>query len=216
MRKEDEYDRIERLGREMTHKWLLDRFVPGTLLDTNDARQAKKWQQFIGDYIGVPRLTAAKGSKFEVVGLELKTECEWTGNLFIETWAHQEATREERGWLYTLNCDYIVFAFLDVRCAVSVDFGKLRKWLLDDDCIWDCREVVVRRGHRKTVGRLVDIQPLIGLPPMPYLTKFDSSGRGDLCSLDDIWDVTAGERHANLEALGLATKRIEHAEVQGG
>lgn len=217
-KREDEYDRIERLGREMCHPWLLDRFVPGTLLDTRDARQREKWQKFAGDYIGVPRLT--QKSKFEVVGLELKTEREWTGNLFVETWAHQEASREERGWLYTLNCDYIVFAFLDVRVAASLDFAKFKRTLLDDDYLWGYREVQVRRKQRNTVGRLVDIQTAIEWYGLS-LTKFDADGKGDLCSLDDIWDVSGTERQRNLEALGLATKRREEhvgdkAEVQAG
>ncbi len=81
-------------------------------------------QSTVGDFL----INSRDG---RVLGIELKTERrEHTGNLFLETWSNK--SRGRRGWLYTLDADFLWYLFLDTKNHYVISFPKLKQWALAD------------------------------------------------------------------------------------
>lgn len=78
-----------------------------------------KWvQKFLGDCL-VSRDGDAKY-------IEIKTEQQYTGNLFIETWSNK--SRDTLGWFHACHADWLWYYFLDDRKLYVIPLPTLQKW----------------------------------------------------------------------------------------
>lgn len=57
---------------------------------------------------------------------EIKAERKHTGNVFLERWSNR--SRFTPGWFETLQCDLLLYHFLDADVLYGFHFDKLRKW----------------------------------------------------------------------------------------
>lgn len=114
--------------------------------------------------------------------VEVKTELEHTGNLFLETWSNRGV---RKGWMETSHADVMVFLFKDRMRAYVYDFRRLREWAngpsrwfsrrLDD---FPEREQRKYRQRNVTVGRLVQIKTARGgTPDLPPCAMFEDGRR---------------------------------------
>lgn len=93
--------------------------------------------------------------------IEVKVEGQYTGNLFIETFANREWGSV--GWLWNCKADWIVFYFLSHDILIGMSFPALKNWLLNqsDRRLDAYREVRAKHsGPNDTYGRLVPIEHL--------------------------------------------------------
>lgn len=123
-------------------------------IDTHTFAQAEMAQRTLGDY-----LLHCRDGKWR--GVEVKSEEEWTTNLYVETFSNAVSGQYRRfGWVETLRSDYYVAVFLDVRVAVAMEFPALQTWWLGTGSEMDFRFKVPERSlSRKqrniTFGHLV-------------------------------------------------------------
>lgn len=104
----------------------------GVILDTKNALRRAIWQRSFGDFIIQSRFT---GKLFSV---EVKTERTYTGNLFVESWssyipADQDQSHARRGWIHTLECDYLLAIYLDTLFGFIIPFQSLQRWCCTGD-----------------------------------------------------------------------------------
>lgn len=75
-----------------------------------------------------------------LVSLEEKI-VRWKGKVYtaftLETWSCTTEGREKKGWMYTAQCDYLFYCFVqegEKSCiAHLIPFTKLRDWFFDND-----------------------------------------------------------------------------------
>lgn len=138
--------------------------MDGRYVVTDKGRLAPLLQLRAGDAL----FNSTKG---DVVGVEIKgEETERTGNLFLEIWSNKHRWRQ--GWLYHLQTDLLLYAFLDTRALYVVSFHRLREWAFTTPGmrgpdypgrIWDYpeREQRKRMQLNDTWGRCVPISVLM-------------------------------------------------------
>ncbi len=142
---------VERLGIELAMP-LLEQWAGGRkelIIDTRRMEQREHRQRTIGDYI-LPACDSFTSC------WEVKAEQEFTGNLFIETWSNRTtATGDDgtpmwrKGWIETLETDYMLFVFLNVRGAFKVPFIYLQRWFLHKGNFVNYREVEVKKSREQ-------------------------------------------------------------------
>jgi hypothetical protein len=175
---------IEQVGRDLVRPLIESWIQPGCLWDTNSARQTALWQRFMGDYAGKTL------GRDELVGIEVKTEQRYTGNLFVESWSNKSHYRTRDGWIFTLNADVLVMVYLDVRAAMVMRLDKLKHWCLEEGNLYRFPEKLVHRsadGEQKnqTVGYPI---PFVAILEPVGITCYRMNG-GDTwgrCKLFDI------------------------------
>lgn len=99
-----------------------------------------------------------------IVTCECKTERKYTGRLFIEVWSNR--SRLTRGWLDHLQCDYLLYLFLDNRHLYPMRFDRLKSWCFGTEGPERlCKYPIVKQAKYEqlndTWGRLVPIECLI-------------------------------------------------------
>lgn len=148
----------EKRGIELVWPLLLEWQRDNTgIINTNDAASSEIWQRTIGDFV----LHHAKLGQF--VGVEVKTEKQWTGNFYAETYSNAWPTKYERwGWLATLQADILVNVFLDRQIAAVMRLPRLREWCIDQD---NARKYTLKPPHRSqrnlTLGHIIPFKDLV-------------------------------------------------------
>lgn len=101
-----------------------------------------------------------------VVGVEIKTEEEYTSNLFLETWSNREWLT--KGWLYTQGADWLIYQFLDKEGVFwCCELPKLKEWAFGKGSarghLHEYREAGQNRCRQKndSRGRIVPIDVLM-------------------------------------------------------
>lgn len=147
--------------REMSHE--------GRFVLTSKGTLSKRLQESVGDVL----LADGPDTCWSV---EIKTEREYTGNLFIETWSNRNLadrkSHAERGsnvgWIYKMVADRLFCFFLDTGHLIDIDLFSLQQWAFCKQRLWAFREAGQGRYRQKndTYGRLVPIATLRAeLPP---------------------------------------------------
>jgi len=153
-------------GVELVMRWLASRHrvYENRMVRTDKGRISLQLQQTVGDILyNADRLT--------VMSIEVKTERAKSANLFLETWSNaaEEAGRKRRGWMYTLDADWLFYYFADADELCVVDFQKLKAWAFTgprrdgtSGRIFDFKEKAQRANHQLnlTRGRCVPIEVL--------------------------------------------------------
>lgn len=107
----------------------LDERANGRLIMLDKGPLARALQQTTGDAI----FQCPKGRAWSV---EIKTEKEHTGNLFLESWSNRNLenadSHAERGstlgWFLTNRADLLMYYFLGTDQLYVLDFFKLKRW----------------------------------------------------------------------------------------
>lgn len=128
-----------------------ERAENGQFVVTNKGRLSAELQTKYGDVF----MNKPGG---EIVSVELKTERDWTGNLFIETWSNMPV---KKGWFHTLDADFLLYYFLDVRTLYVMEFKRLREYLFPRLDRFREREQRKCRQLNRTWGRLVPVTQLV-------------------------------------------------------
>lgn len=163
---------------------------PGVpVIDTNRARNSEHWQREVGDFL-------ASSQAGGWLGLEVKTEQVYTGNLFVEAWSNKAARRWRDGWVFTLGADLLFSVYLDVRAAFVLDLWRLRHWAVMEGRMLEYPEKTVHRyadGEQKnrTTGYPVPWAHLAGPVGFQCYRVRDEDGRWVRC---DYADLTRGVR----------------------
>jgi hypothetical protein len=150
--------RVEHRTKPYIECWLV-------LFANNNWRETTRTEQFVrGDYIV---FCPDKGE----IALEIKTEEKFTGNLFMETYSNYHTKR--LGWLYTCEANILWYMFEDNGIMISMNFQKVKAWLLYDNHIKDFPEVRQQKYKQDnlTVGRLVPTEAVYsacGWDTVPY------------------------------------------------
>ncbi len=83
------------------------------------------------------------------------------GDILLETWSQQE--NEKRGWLYSAQCDYIVYAIMPTYTVYLLPVLLLKKaWHNNKDCWLDLYQEV--QSHNKdytTINIAIPIEVLM-------------------------------------------------------
>lgn len=112
-------------GVELAGKKLISPFLAslGRVEDTNRFRNRVDAQRYWGDYL--------IDNGHETVVWEVKTEREYTGNLYLESFSNAHPGPHQRpGWLVTSHADRLAIVFLDRRIAMILDRKKLQDWFI--------------------------------------------------------------------------------------
>ena len=132
-------DRVERDGIRLLTPFLEDTTKSGSLRNTMTLPDAAALQRTVGDFI------ARRFSDNQEIGIEVKTERSHTGNIFAETWSNYvdgtlTNSYEKRGWLYTLQADFLFAVFLSNERAYLIPFPAFRRWCINDGNLSRYRE----------------------------------------------------------------------------
>lgn len=158
---------------------------PGTAIgDTKKALNRVVWQRTIGDLFLTNR-------KDQFLGIEVKTEYRYTGNLFIETWSNYAPGQWQRsGWIFTLCADWIFFVFLERHLTFLANLPRLKKWCLDEGNLYRFSE---RMPQREQTNRTIGC-------PVPLAVLWEPVGlRG--------WSLGDGEKELRLSDLPRSVAR---------
>lgn len=92
----------------------------GRYVWTAKGRLAKELQTEYGDLF-------LQAKQQQVFTLELKAEQQDKyGNVFLEEWSNR--SRFKRGWMDSLNVDYLLYHFIDDDKVLVLNFQELKKW----------------------------------------------------------------------------------------
>ena len=168
----------EREGIRLALPYLQRMCKPGAEpLDTNRAKNSELLQRTIGDY-----LVPCVDGKLE--SYDVKTEREYTGNLFVETWSNRAAgVWEKLGWIYTLRSDYLMAIYLDVKAAFVIPYGPLYEWCITSGNLYvgNYRERLVHRSangqqRNQTIGYPVPFSHIVDKLRIQCLRYFPEAG----------------------------------------
>lgn len=93
-----------------------------------------------------------------VHSIEIKAEEHWTGNLFIERWSNRH--RQTDGWLVTLDCDLLLYHFLETDRCLVLNFQRLRRWVLEHEARFRLVDQKKYKQLNDTWGLLVPVHAL--------------------------------------------------------
>lgn len=100
-----------------------------------------------------------KGANDQEYSVELKTEAsDKYGNLFLEVCSNVKPYRA--GWLYTAQCDYLGYVFVDNQTLYLMDFPRLYSWYWDNINRFEVKEQRKYRQHNRVLGVPVPIETL--------------------------------------------------------
>lgn len=148
---------VEKKGMEVLLPYIRERSLNGQLVTTEKGRLSMELQARYGDVL----FNAKNG---EVVAVEVKIEQRNKyGNLFLETWSNRNYQMSKRGWLDTLNADYIWYYFLDDDELYIIDFPRLWNWCYVAGNIYNYPEKEQKKYDQlnTTCGRVVPIEHLL-------------------------------------------------------
>ena len=88
----------------------------------------------------------------------------WKGKAYkafvLETWSCTVAGRESQGWMYTAQCDYLFYCFVqeDEKSCISylIPFDKLKAWFFENDRYLNFPKTITNQIN-KTECRVVNI-----------------------------------------------------------
>lgn len=126
----------------------LDAKADGRLVMLDKGPLARALQETIGDCIF--QGPEGRGRAWSV---EIKTEEQHTGNLFLESWSNRNlenptshiARGSNPGWMFKNRADLLMCYFLDTDQLYVADFFKLKRWAFKDWQVTDYPE----RPHGK-------------------------------------------------------------------
>lgn len=89
----------------------------------------------------------------------------WPGRYYtafaLETWSCTVPGRERQGWMYTAQCDYLFYCFVqeDEKSCISylIPFGKLKDWFFENDRYLQFATTITEQIN-KTQCRVVPIE----------------------------------------------------------
>jgi hypothetical protein len=93
----------------------------GTFVDTNNLDNAAFLKKYAGDVVLLDR-------KGKLVFIEVKTEKDYSINLFLEEWSSRDYDFRTEGWMRKIRCDLLFYYFKDVRTVYVIPFRKLWEW----------------------------------------------------------------------------------------
>lgn len=145
----------------------LEEYSNGTYWVSGKGPLAKCFQEQHGDVLFTDKLGNMRS-------VELKSERQHTGNLFVELWSNRNfdnrASFIERGskpgWLCKLRADYLFYHFLDLDTLYILNLWKLQRWALGHEGsapnLYRYREATQRKREQAnvTVGHLVPVADL--------------------------------------------------------
>jgi hypothetical protein len=107
----------------------LDAKADGRLVMLDKGPLARALQETTGDAI-------FQGPEGRAWSVEIKTEEEHTGNLFLESWSNRNLDSPDAhmtigptpGWFLKLKADLLMYYFLDTDNLYVLDFFKLKQW----------------------------------------------------------------------------------------
>ena len=122
-------DVIARVGELIAERYLYHAQAEHVIW-TADAAHPALVQPVLGDFLVI-------GEPWDSVpfqSVEVKSELEHTGNLFLETRIHRKEQDETPGWMNTNKADLLLYVFLWPKPRMyRMDFYKLRAWFFGDD-----------------------------------------------------------------------------------
>lgn len=140
-------------GCERVVSWLRarGRVFDGRVVRTDKGRLSVMLQRSAGDIL-------FNSDRRTVLSIEVKTEAKQSANLFLETYSNADGQTPRRGWLHTLDADWLFYYFADIDLLCIVDFQRLKRWATPETLArFDEREQKKTTQHNRTVGRLVPI-----------------------------------------------------------
>lgn len=107
----------------------LDAKADGRLVMLDKGPLARALQETTGDCI-------FQGPEGRAWSVEIKTEEQHTGNLFLESWSNRNLTEPAShisrgmnpGWMFKNRADLLMYYFLDTDQLYVMDFFKLKRW----------------------------------------------------------------------------------------
>ena len=143
--------KVEDESMEIIFSWLRKHLKGGHLARTKEWRNPLLLQKTLGDIVVID-------SSGRLVFIEVKAECEKTGNFFLETWSNLE--RYTPGWLHTSCCDRLYYYFLNTDELYIINLPKLRAWAFHKDRIHSFKRKEQRKREQpnNTAGRIVPIK----------------------------------------------------------
>lgn len=119
-----EASKVESRSREILHPFIEQRAMNGQYVTTDKGRLSKELQKTIGDVL----MNTNDG---RISAVEIKAEQQNKhGNLFLELWSN--LSRYTPGWMVTLNCDVLLYHFIEDDLLCVINFQKLKKWAFRD------------------------------------------------------------------------------------
>lgn len=115
---------------------------------TDKGRLSRAFQSKYGDVL----LNAKTG---ELLACELKAEKRKTGNLFLEEWSNKKWCTP--GWMNTLQCDRLLYHFIDADELYIIDFERLRVFFNEKKNTFRLVEQRKYDQLNQTCGRLAPI-----------------------------------------------------------
>ena len=147
-----ECSKVEREGLNRLLPMIQQKAHKGRFVLTSKGRLAPILQKTIGDMV-----MNTNDEYFQSV--EIKTERDHTGNLFLETWSNRHWNTD--GWMRTLDADFLWYYFLDTDDLYVMRFAEeLKPWFSENERRF--REVKQRKTQQMndTWGRLVSVTVL--------------------------------------------------------
>lgn len=150
--------------REFEEECMRDTMIPfikwwsggDNIVRTDSGRLSLDFQKKYGDAI----VSMQDG---DMMAVECKSEEKWTGNFFFEMWSNR--SRFTLGWMYTLDCDILMYYFKSVGLLFVLDWKRFRQWAFGSGFqpgkIYDEKWPEKRHGKRAQLndswGRCVDV-----------------------------------------------------------
>ncbi len=116
---------------------------------TNKGRLSLELQKRYGDLF----LNSSSG---EIWSVEVKTEQgNKHNNLFLEVWSNR--SRDTLGWMHNLNCDILLYFFLDEMDLYSIRMPRLQDWFFSEQERFPLKRQNKYDQKNDTWGRCVPI-----------------------------------------------------------
>jgi len=143
---------VEARSRAILEPFIHQVSLNGRYVTTDKGRLARELQKTVGDVL----INTQNGG---VYAIEIKAEeSRRHGNFFLETWSN--LSRYTVGWLYTLNCDALLYHFLEEDELYAISMLRLKRWAFNERnlCKYQQKMQSKRTQMNDTWGVCVPIQ----------------------------------------------------------
>lgn len=116
----DEASKVEQQSLKILRPFIEQRAMNGQYVTTDKGRLAKELQKTCGDVF-------MNGIDGKIYAVEIKAEAEQKhGNFFLEIWSN--LSRYTPGWMFHLNCDVLLYHFIEQDELYVINFQHLKDW----------------------------------------------------------------------------------------
>lgn len=146
---------VEQESMRILRPFVRQRAFNGQYVVTTKGPLSRMLQKTVGDLL-------YNADEETVYSAEVKAEqSNKHGNFFLETWSNR--SRFTPGWMLTLQCDKLLYHFIDEDELYAIDFNRLREWAFHAGRIYEFPEKIQGKyvQMNDTYGRCVPIAVLV-------------------------------------------------------